>query len=474
MGVTPASDGVGTYFRRPELGPTMDDARIELVRGWTDRDIDGPADLPPEFTGAIEAGGEWVLVLDGQSVFGNPDRITSGGTAYTAPHDSLPLLFAMEAGGGETRGSYYTEEVGIRETHETLTEAGFTGYIELAENVVSGDYYVVYHGGESRSVAFLGDNGRLLTDEEAFDTAADEVGIYTVETATIDPTPLPTPDTSAGDSGADAGGSPGDEGGSAATAAATGAAAAASDAATPDPETDPGSETATEAAAPDPEPGTGSSTPSADADGAPAGHGSTEASESSGAAAGDGGHDDDAAHSPAGASADDHGGTADADQPPAESPTGGSAAADASAAGSGGPTPSKPGVGTGAEPAALSDTGDVAAVEQTVDQIADRVDRIDDQLDDVTETLEQLAERPANDEFAVPTDDGSAAAGSAEDGAQDDTRSRAPAILLLLILLLAGIAALDVATVVSVPGMDAVRDAIRSLAGLKSKLGARI
>ncbi|WP_267639408.1 DUF7527 domain-containing protein [Haloarchaeobius amylolyticus] len=188
----------------------MDSRTVERVEGWDSRPFPGGFDelrglADTEFTGAVTAGTTWLFMLNGRvvGVFDGTidDYDDAPGTAYEAPHPSLPLLFAMRERGGEERAKYYTNDTPISEADSTLTSGNFTGYIELSENVLSGDYYVVYYGGRSMSCAFVGNQERLLTGDEAFDRADDEVGIYTVMDVEIDvvdipgdPEPEPEPD----------------------------------------------------------------------------------------------------------------------------------------------------------------------------------------------------------------------------------------------------------------------------------------
>ncbi|WP_373189160.1 hypothetical protein [Halolamina sp.] len=148
-----------------------------------------------EFTGAATDGHAWLFMLNGRVLGGFDGSMEAfdgaDGTAYTAPDPALPLLFAMQETGGETRAEYYSEETPISEASRTLESGTFTGYIELSDNVLSGDYYIAYYGGRSLPVAFVGNNSELLTAEEAFERADDEVGIYTVNTVDLDITDIP-------------------------------------------------------------------------------------------------------------------------------------------------------------------------------------------------------------------------------------------------------------------------------------------
>jgi hypothetical protein len=179
----------------------MDEEIVDRVTGW--EPVTGPAtaDLRSlardEFSGAVTAGAAWAFLLNGRVVGlfdGDLDDFEAGDlTAYSAPDPALPLLFAMQETGGETRGKYYSEETSLREVDRTLSSGKFTGYVELSENVLSGDYYVVYYGGRSMSVAFVGASERLVTGDEAFDRADDEVGIFAVNAVDVTVTDLPEP-----------------------------------------------------------------------------------------------------------------------------------------------------------------------------------------------------------------------------------------------------------------------------------------
>ena len=201
----------------------MESATVERVTEWESVPFSGGyaglRDLADrEFSGAVSDGGAWMFMLNGRVVGVFDGRMEqfedAEGTAYRAPHPSLPLLFAMRETGGETRAKYYTEDTPFSEVDRTLKAGNFTGYVELSENVLSGDYYTVYHGGKAMSAAFVGNNRRLLTDDEAFDRADDEVGIYEVRTVDVDVVDVPEPET------------PADDGASGGTDATTGAGAA--------------------------------------------------------------------------------------------------------------------------------------------------------------------------------------------------------------------------------------------------------
>ena len=179
----------------------LDSQIVEAVTKWETISFSGGygglGDLSvEEFSGAIQANNVWAFMLNGRII-----RVVDGslsafesaeGTAYKAPDPSLPLLYTMQSGDSEKQAEYYTEETPISEANATLSEGDFTGYIELSENVLSGDYYLIYYVGRPMSVAFVGNARRLLTGDEAFKRADDEVGIYSVFAADIDVVDIPS------------------------------------------------------------------------------------------------------------------------------------------------------------------------------------------------------------------------------------------------------------------------------------------
>ncbi|MFC7137417.1 hypothetical protein ACFQRB_15215 [Halobaculum litoreum] len=155
--------------------------------------IDGLRTLQSrDFTGAVTEGHAWLFMLNGRivGVFdGSLDSFADAdGTAYAAPDPSFPLLFAMRETGGDTKARYYTNDTALSAADAKLSSGKFTGYIELSENVLSGDYYAVYYGGRRLACAFVGtgEQKQVLTGDEAFDAADDEVGIYEVVDVDID------------------------------------------------------------------------------------------------------------------------------------------------------------------------------------------------------------------------------------------------------------------------------------------------
>ncbi|SMO89471.1 DUF7527 domain-containing protein [Halorubrum cibi] len=184
----------------------MDAQRREDITGWDAREFDGGFDglrrfADRGFSGAATDGTGWLFMFDGR-VVGTVDADLDGfadasGTIYEAPHQALPVLFAMQERGGEQRARYYTKDTPLSEADRKLSQGGFTGYVELSENVLSGDYYVTYTGGESMAAAFVGNARRLEAGEDAFDLANDEVGIYTVYEVDLDVREVPEADRGA-------------------------------------------------------------------------------------------------------------------------------------------------------------------------------------------------------------------------------------------------------------------------------------
>jgi 3D (Asp-Asp-Asp) domain-containing protein len=197
----------------------MDERTVDRIEGWDSKPLTGGyAELREladgGFSGVVRAVGTTLFMLNGRvvGVFGGAieDFADVDATAYQAPHPSIPLLFAMKEYGGDQQAQYYTNDTPISEAHRTLSDAQFTGYIELSENVLSGDYYVVYYGGRSMSCAFVGNSERLETGDEAFELADDEVGIYQVMDVDIEVTDIPDPSSGGAGGASQSGGATGD------------------------------------------------------------------------------------------------------------------------------------------------------------------------------------------------------------------------------------------------------------------------
>ncbi|WP_200531725.1 hypothetical protein [Halorubrum sp. LN27] len=184
----------------------MDAERRAEITGWDAREFsDGFAGLrrlvDRGFSGAVTNGTGWLFVFEGR-VVGTADAdldafADASGTIYKAPAEVLPVLFAMQERGGEPRAQYYTNDTPLSEADRKLSEGGFTGYVELSENVLSGDYYVTYTAGESMAAAYVGNSRRLETGDDAFELADDEVGIYTVYEVDLNVREIPEPEPAA-------------------------------------------------------------------------------------------------------------------------------------------------------------------------------------------------------------------------------------------------------------------------------------
>ncbi len=159
------------------------------------------------FSGGVTDGAAWAMLTNGRVVGvvdGSVESFADADlTAHEAPDPALPLLLVMRERSAAPRARYYTEETPLSELDATLRGGGFTGFVELSENVLSGDYYVVYYGGDRLPVAFIGGSRRLTTGDEAFERADDEVGIYAVHDADVSVVDVP-----GGDPGPEAGGVP--------------------------------------------------------------------------------------------------------------------------------------------------------------------------------------------------------------------------------------------------------------------------
>ena len=176
---------------------------VDRVEDWEERSFTGGYrelhDLADgEFSGIVRAEGAELSMTKGVVVGVQQgdieDFADAHGTMYDSPSPALPLLAVMQERGGEVRDEFYSEKTSISDVDSTLSEGGFTGYIELSENVLSGDYYLVYQAGRSMSVGFVGNAGRLIDGDEAFETADDEVGIYKVHAVDVDPIEIPEPE----------------------------------------------------------------------------------------------------------------------------------------------------------------------------------------------------------------------------------------------------------------------------------------
>ncbi len=176
---------------------------LDRIDGWEQRRFDdGYRGLErltaEEFSGVVRAGGAELFVTRGSGVAVHGGGIDAfegaSGTAYVSPSAALPVLAVMQEQSEEVRDSFYTEQTPLLDVHRTLSTGGFTGYVELSENVLSGDYYLVYHAGKQRTVAYVGQSAQLVHGDRAFQEATDEVGLYEVRPVDIEPLDIPEPE----------------------------------------------------------------------------------------------------------------------------------------------------------------------------------------------------------------------------------------------------------------------------------------
>lgn len=180
-----------------------------VVDDWDDAPFDGGFGgidklASRGFSGAIEADGTWLFLRDGEALAvvsdldvdprpGDIDAFEgAAGRQHEAPTAGVATVAAMAALGGNVRGTYFTDDTPLEAVDETLAGGGFTGYVELSENVLSGDYYYVYVDGAVEHAAFVGSE-QLLTGEEAESRAEGEVGIYDVVAVELPRPDVPEP-----------------------------------------------------------------------------------------------------------------------------------------------------------------------------------------------------------------------------------------------------------------------------------------
>ena len=175
----------------------MDNGILKRIESWESRSFSNGGLkleelLSSGFSGMIGSEMEWMFILNGRIIGYQGEKIQEFGkkdsNVYTAPHPALPILFYMQVSEkiGESM-RYYTGEKSIEEIDSALKENKFTGYIELSDDVLSGDYYIVYHGGRSMDVAFIGNMDRLISEEESRRNIKSEIGIYQVNRVNIKP-----------------------------------------------------------------------------------------------------------------------------------------------------------------------------------------------------------------------------------------------------------------------------------------------
>ena len=141
------------------------------------------------FSGVLRSNGEDAYVVNGKIVGYTGQDVTEididNCHAQKAPSPVFPLLITMrEIVSKNERGKYITSDTPFDEADSMVRDGGFIGYIELSEEVISGDYYGVYDGQGEMYVGLL-DNGGVLFGDEAFEQAQKEVGIYRIVEADI-------------------------------------------------------------------------------------------------------------------------------------------------------------------------------------------------------------------------------------------------------------------------------------------------
>jgi hypothetical protein len=165
------------------------------------------------FSGAIRADSDWLFLaegdpvavvsdLDGDPTVGDVDALeNASGELLEAPHPAVARLAPLLAVGGEVRGEYFSDDTPVGTVQETLEDGGFTGYVELSENVLSGDYYVAVEEGRASYVAFVGSTEQLHTGADAEEKTKNEVGIYSVVAVDLPDVSLPEPPADGGAAG---------------------------------------------------------------------------------------------------------------------------------------------------------------------------------------------------------------------------------------------------------------------------------
>jgi hypothetical protein len=162
----------------------------DTIDMWGDRPVDGGRSglmqlQTEEFNGVVENQTDTsaffvrgrVVLVDGGSL----EALGSGPlTAREADDAGVAMLAAMRTTATDARARYYTHETPLTTVDDTLRSGGFTGYVSLARQVVSGAYYLVYHNGKRMPVAYVGAAHRTVTGEDAHELAVNEVGIYEV------------------------------------------------------------------------------------------------------------------------------------------------------------------------------------------------------------------------------------------------------------------------------------------------------
>lgn len=186
----------------------MDEEVRSLADHWTDAEVPPNATLSKYGSGGSEFSGllRWrdpdgwgkglctAYVVSGYVVRSDAALPASGDPvtvvkAKRAPDPALPFLIAVD-GRGERRLRQYTVHLPIERVLNALTGTPFSGYVELSENVVSGNYYAVFHAGKPTCVGIRAAARSPDVGKTARQLMTDEVGIYSVYQVAVDPIDL--------------------------------------------------------------------------------------------------------------------------------------------------------------------------------------------------------------------------------------------------------------------------------------------
>lgn len=173
---------------------------VERIEDWPSRQFTGGdvglRDLANAgFSGAVYANA-WVFMCDGRSVGvfdGAVEETSTDGTIYSSPESVLPVLFSMMEREPAQRARYHTNQTPINEATRALEnwdrDQDYIGYLELTTD--SDEYYVIYGGTGTTSVAFLDSENEPLTGEQADNIGRTITGDYTVSIVPIDLADVP-------------------------------------------------------------------------------------------------------------------------------------------------------------------------------------------------------------------------------------------------------------------------------------------
>lgn len=186
----------------------MDTDVRSLPDQWTDVGVDQNVSLSKfgstdkEFSGSLrwrdpdDRGGDMCTAyVVGGHVVRSDTALPSSGDAVSvvkakrAPNPALPFLTAVHQR-GERKLHRYTKNLSIERVLDVLTGRPFSGYIELSENVISGNYYAVFHEGKPTCIGIRSAASSPDVGEPARELMLDEVGIYDLYQVAVDPVDL--------------------------------------------------------------------------------------------------------------------------------------------------------------------------------------------------------------------------------------------------------------------------------------------